>query len=341
MRKNTKIIIIALVATFLVIGIILAIVLSRRIVKQVPENHKIGVEITTSDDAEVEDEIQEVVPEVIEVPETEEIEEIPEIEISEEEEIPEIEIPEVESEIVSDPKEDFNEGESFGVTPFETSDKYKVTASSLMVRTGPSTNYQSIGELAYGTFINPVGICDTGWYAIEFNGEIGYVSNDFVELYTPKFNADGLSDDASDYVIVVNSKNNTLRIYYQNDLLSSFDCATGKASTPTPEGCYSVVNKCVNPAYGSIPGGASNNPLGKRWMGLSIPGGCYGIHGNSNEASIGTNASAGCVRMHNDEVEDVYDIIPIGTTVIIMSTDEDDGYIASQYGIYLNIIELL
>jgi len=43
----------------------------------------------------------------------------------------------------------------------------------------------------------------------------------------------------------------------------------------------------------------------------------YGIHGTNNEASIGTAASHGCVRMRNDDVIRIYDIVPLGTRVKI------------------------
>ena len=59
------------------------------------------------------------------------------------------------------------------------------------------------------------------------------------------------------------------------------------------------------------PGG----PYGTRWMGLSARG--YGIHGTNNPSSIGTKASNGCIQMFNDDVNELYSQVPIGTTVII------------------------
>ena len=48
-------------------------------------------------------------------------------------------------------------------------------------------------------------------------------------------------------------------------------------------------------------------------------GSTYGIHGNNNEKSIGKNVSHGCIRMHNSEVELLFDQVPVGTTVLINS----------------------
>lgn len=76
-----------------------------------------------------------------------------------------------------------------------------------------------------------------------------------------------------------------------------------------------------------------NNPLGPRWM--QFKSGGYGIHGTNNDSSIGSNASHGCVRMHNYEVVDLYDMVPMGTTVIVKNTSASDKSIAASYGIYI------
>lgn len=214
------------------------------------------------------------------------------------------------------------------------STKYKVT-TGLNVRTGPGTTYPKVGLLSTNTVINPISKTSNNWYKITYNGKEAYVSGDYVKEYVPITNAEGMTDDPSDYIIVINSKTCKLNVYYQNKLWREYDCATGTDKEPTPEGHFTVANKIVNPSYHNIAGGASNNPLGKRWMGILVPGtngGHYGIHGNINEASIGTHASQGCVRMHNDEVEELYPYIPIGSTILIKYTDDDDIAIASEYG---------
>ena len=52
-------------------------------------------------------------------------------------------------------------------------------------------------------------------------------------------------------------------------------------------------------------------------MGLNVPWGLYGIHGTNRPGSIGYRASAGCFRMHNTDVEELYDIVPNGTIVVV------------------------
>jgi lipoprotein-anchoring transpeptidase ErfK/SrfK len=66
-----------------------------------------------------------------------------------------------------------------------------------------------------------------------------------------------------------------------------------------------------------IPGGAPNNPMGARAIGLG-PGGQYAIHGTNMPNSIGRAASYGCFRMHNDDVVDLYARVRLGTPVAVI-----------------------
>ncbi|WP_407673399.1 L,D-transpeptidase family protein [Paenibacillus silvisoli] len=105
-------------------------------------------------------------------------------------------------------------------------------------------------------------------------------------------------------------------------VVKSFDIATGKRKGLTPTGTFEIVTKIKNPWYTAkdIPGGDPKNPLGSRWLGLNVPntqGRTYGIHGTNAPSSIGTNASAGCIRMLNKDVEWLYNTVPTGTKVKI------------------------
>ena len=64
--------------------------------------------------------------------------------------------------------------------------------------------------------------------------------------------------------------------------------------------------------------GAPDSPeniLGTRWLGISYPG--YGIHGTTIPESLGSQSTSGCIRMLNEEVEELYSIVPYGTEVEI------------------------
>ncbi len=108
--------------------------------------------------------------------------------------------------------------------------------------------------------------------------------------------------------IVIIRSARRLKFMSGNTLVKTYPVAVGKSSTPTPLGNYKVVNKIVNPG---------KSVLGTRWMGLNVPGGNYGIHGNNNASSIGKFISNGCIRMHNSDVEALFPKIQIGTPVTI------------------------
>jgi uncharacterized protein YvpB len=61
---------------------------------------------------------------------------------------------------------------------------YKVTATKLHFRTGPGTQYKSMGLINQGTVLNVIHKESNGWYKISFNGKTGYVSGDYVSSST-------------------------------------------------------------------------------------------------------------------------------------------------------------
>ncbi len=127
---------------------------------------------------------------------------------------------------------------------------------------------------------------------------------------------------AAEKRIIINKATNQLQFWQDGILIRTFPVATGRRPSFTPEGNFRIVSKIVNPYYSrlGIPGGSPRNPLGCRWLGLSIGGGgVYGIHGTNNPASIGTYASAGCIRMYNNDVKWLFAHTPLGTPVIIIN----------------------
>ena len=92
----------------------------------------------------------------------------------------------------------------------------------------------------------------------------------------------------------------------------------------TPVGTFSVKNREFNPTYYGtdeetgrrfiVERDDPQNPLGERWIDL---GDSYGIHGTIDPDSIGKAESRGCIRMRNEDVEVVYDLLSIGSEVVI------------------------
>jgi lipoprotein-anchoring transpeptidase ErfK/SrfK len=128
-------------------------------------------------------------------------------------------------------------------------------------------------------------------------------------------------------VVTIDRPNFKLRLFKGLKFRKSYGIAVGMAGVETPAGRYAIQNKQVNPAWhvpnsawaGSlagqvIPGGAPNNPLKARWMGIANG---VGIHGTAEAWSIGTRASHGCIRMHVPDVVDLFQRVPVGAPVLI------------------------
>lgn len=121
------------------------------------------------------------------------------------------------------------------------------------------------------------------------------------------------------FSIVVDKSLNLLFLKQGDKVIKTYVVSTGKNNS-TPTGKFKIVNKLENPTWfkagAVVPPGSPENVLGSRWMGLDIKG--YGIHGNRNVNEIGKQVTQGCIRMHNEDVEELYDIVPIGTEVVIV-----------------------
>lgn len=118
---------------------------------------------------------------------------------------------------------------------------------------------------------------------------------------------------------VVDKSQNILVLSSDGDLIKIYRVATGKDNI-TPVGTFKIVTKLKEPAWTHegrvIPYGDPKNILGSRWMGFDLAG--YGIHGTTDPEKIGTQVTAGCVRMRNEDVEELYGLLPVNTEVTIM-----------------------
>jgi lipoprotein-anchoring transpeptidase ErfK/SrfK len=128
-------------------------------------------------------------------------------------------------------------------------------------------------------------------------------------------------------VIVINRSLNRLQLFDGRRLVRSFPVATGQNIYPTPTGTFHIIVKWKDPTWypptqdawakglKPVPPGP-DNPLGTRWMGLSVPG--VGIHGTDEPASIGYSESHGCIRMQVPDSEWLFEHVNVGTTVFIL-----------------------
>lgn len=107
--------------------------------------------------------------------------------------------------------------------------------------------------------------------------------------------------------VVIDVRSLQLIVYKDNLPQKKFPVAIGKSDTPSPVGNWAIVSK---EKWGE--------GFGSHWLGLNVPFGIYGIHGTNDPGSIGNIISGGCIRMFNDDVAEVYNMVQIGTPVHIM-----------------------
>lgn len=125
--------------------------------------------------------------------------------------------------------------------------------------------------------------------------------------------------------VVVNIPGFTLYLYENGVAVRSYPISIGSELKPSQMGETTIINKVSDPTYypprwwerglEPIPPGP-DNPVGTRWLGLGFSS--YGIHGTNNPASIGKAASSGCIRMRNSDVEELADLVRIGTPVKLL-----------------------
>ena len=128
-------------------------------------------------------------------------------------------------------------------------------------------------------------------------------------IYESKLDKSTLSTSKPpEYNIFIEIDDKTLYLLEDGKCIKRYTIASGKSGSPSPLGCWKIVEK-----------GDWGEGFGGRWMGLDVPWGTFGIHGTIDPESIGSGASAGCIRMFTWDAEQLYDIVPYGTPVAIVN----------------------
>jgi L,D-transpeptidase ErfK/SrfK len=128
--------------------------------------------------------------------------------------------------------------------------------------------------------------------------------------------------------IVINIPQRMLFYFSNGSFIRAYPLGLGRLDWPTPTGQFTVVSKEENPTW-DVPESVQEemrregkevqtrvppspeNPLGKHWIATSIPG--YGIHGTNAPASIYGFRTHGCIRLHPDDIADLFDRVDVGT----------------------------
>ncbi len=124
--------------------------------------------------------------------------------------------------------------------------------------------------------------------------------------------------------IVVLEDDSRLYFYHNHKLINYFFVSPGFKGK-TPLGIFQIIRKIKNPTLywegEVIPPLSPINGLGTRFLQLSDPQ--YGIHGTTKPWEIGRRVSHGCVRMMNHDVEEIFNLVQVGTKVIIVKNFND------------------
>ncbi|RJP58307.1 MAG: LysM peptidoglycan-binding domain-containing protein [Candidatus Auribacter fodinae] len=187
-----------------------------------------------------------------------------------------------------------------------------------------------LGELNMELFLSPVQTPESEMYSVQPGDSLALIAQHFnttvfvikeSNRLTSNFIRpnDRLKVPVVNFSIVINKKKNTLTLLNDGKFFKLYDVGTGKYNK-TPVGTFKIINKIAEPVWykpdgGIIPYGDPDNLLGTHWMGINFPG--YGIHGTWDEQSIGKQSSAGCVRLINSKVEELFNILPLNTEVVI------------------------
>lgn len=120
--------------------------------------------------------------------------------------------------------------------------------------------------------------------------------------------------------IVVSIPDRKLAVLEAGRVIKIFPTAVGAPKSPSPSGSFKIVQRLADPTWygkGKIVPPGKSCPIGTRWLGLSVKG--YGIHGTNNPSSIGHNASHGCIRLRNRDVEELFSMVSVGDEVELIA----------------------
>lgn len=189
---------------------------------------------------------------------------------------------------------------------------------------------KTLWDLNIKLLFSPLKTQDAIYYQVEPRDNLWKLAKKFKTTIPLIKKANNLQDDriragmrlkitTAKFSVLVDKSQNTLILKKGEEVVKLYRVSTGENNS-SPVGTFKVVNKLENPVWyktnAVVPAGSPENILGSRWLGIDKPG--YGIHGTTDPASIGSQVTAGCVRMINSDVEELYDILAEGAEVVIV-----------------------
>jgi len=123
--------------------------------------------------------------------------------------------------------------------------------------------------------------------------------------------------------VVVDLSDRQVYLYKGTEEVDNYPVAIGKDGWETPVGQFQVIDMQIDPHWQhpitrtDVPPGPGN-PLGSRWIAfLPMEDGVIGFHGTYQTELIGQAVSHGCIRMHNADIEALYEHLAVGVPVIV------------------------
>jgi len=192
-------------------------------------------------------------------------------------------------------------------------------------------NWQKkVEELNIKLLFSPIVTPKSKVYEIKPGDNLTKIADEFHTTVELLKKSNNLTDDkilpgrkmkvwAAPFSIFVDKSQNTLILKTDEEIIKTYAVSTGMNNS-TPVGNFKITNKLTNPAWfktgAVVPAGSPENILGSCWLGFNLAG--YGIHGTTEPQSLGKQVTQGCIRMSNSDVEELYNIVPVGTEVTIV-----------------------
>lgn len=192
---------------------------------------------------------------------------------------------------------------------------------------------EKLGSLNIDLIFSPAPMPQTITYEIVPGDSLGKLARKYNTTTQLIKRANGLKSDVirtgeklrlwtAPFKVLVNKSQNVLFLKSGEEVLKIYHVSTGKDNI-TPVGTFKIATKIEKPVWfrnggAPIPSESPENELGSRWMGFDKDP-HYGIHGTLHPESIGQQVTAGCVRLKNEDVEELFDILPVGTEVVIQN----------------------
>ena len=190
-----------------------------------------------------------------------------------------------------------------------------------------------LGDVNIDLIFSPAQMPQTVSYEIVPGDSLGKLAKKYNTTSQLIKRANGLKSDVirtgeklriwtAPFNILINKSQNVLFLKSGEEVLKIYHVSTGRDNI-TPVGTFKIATKIEKPVWfrngGSpIPSESPDNELGSRWMGFDTDS-HYGIHGTLHPEAIGQQVTAGCVRLKNQDVEELFDIVPVGTQVVIQN----------------------